>query len=343
MPSYEKRSDKWSVRFRHSGQNKRLSGYRTKAEATKAYADYISRTPVYNRATDAYEIEKFDDLLVMYLDRQRGRVRDSTFNNQASTFNNILSFFSGKRIRDITKSDCEEWISTLHYKPSTLKHKRTVLNSVFAFMERECNIPNPLRRADIKIRDDGSVEKSIITVEQYGKFRLCFDGAARTIIDLLFFSGARFGEILALTRDDVKPYYININKQKKDDGTITATKTKFSVRKVSIPKWLYDEALEHIDEIGHISRSYIYRRFAKAKEKFGFDDGFTVHSLRHSHASMLLSAGVPVTAVSRRLGHSNPSITMEVYAHMIPDDESIVMNVLEKVGTNLGTEFEKNI
>ena len=45
------------------------------------------------------------------------------------------------------------------------------------------------------------------------------------------------------------------------------------------------------------------------------------HTLRHSHASNLISRGVPVPAVSARLGHADPSITSRIYAHAIPADD----------------------
>ena len=43
-----------------------------------------------------------------------------------------------------------------------------------------------------------------------------------------------------------------------------------------------------------------------------------LHDLRHSHASILLKANVPVKIVSERLGHSNPAFTMTVYQHVLP-------------------------
>ena len=43
-----------------------------------------------------------------------------------------------------------------------------------------------------------------------------------------------------------------------------------------------------------------------------------LHDLRHSHASILLKAGVPVKVVSERLGHANPAFTITVYQHVIP-------------------------
>jgi integrase len=43
-----------------------------------------------------------------------------------------------------------------------------------------------------------------------------------------------------------------------------------------------------------------------------------LHDLRHTHASILLKAGVPVKVVSERLGHANPAFTITVYQHIIP-------------------------
>ena len=43
----------------------------------------------------------------------------------------------------------------------------------------------------------------------------------------------------------------------------------------------------------------------------------TFHALRHTHASMLIRAGVDILTISRRLGHSKAAITLEVYGHLI--------------------------
>jgi integrase len=52
--------------------------------------------------------------------------------------------------------------------------------------------------------------------------------------------------------------------------------------------------------------------------------GVTFHALRHTHASMLIDAGLDVVRISKRLSHGNPSITLKVYAHLFQkrDDKS---------------------
>lgn len=48
--------------------------------------------------------------------------------------------------------------------------------------------------------------------------------------------------------------------------------------------------------------------------------GVNLHSLRHSHASILLSKGVPAAVVSERLGHADQNITLCIYSHALPAD-----------------------
>lgn len=46
-----------------------------------------------------------------------------------------------------------------------------------------------------------------------------------------------------------------------------------------------------------------------------------LHDVRHTYATVALSAGVPITIVSRRLGHATVSITLDVYSHVLPTDD----------------------
>jgi integrase len=66
--------------------------------------------------------------------------------------------------------------------------------------------------------------------------------------------------------------------------------------------------------------SSVTKEFSRLAKAAGFKD-FSLHGLRHSHATALLLAGVPVHVVSRRLGHSSPILTLSVYAHAIPSGE----------------------
>jgi integrase len=46
-----------------------------------------------------------------------------------------------------------------------------------------------------------------------------------------------------------------------------------------------------------------------------------LHDLRHTHATLLLMKGIPVKVVSERLGHASPTVTLTVYAHVLPGNQ----------------------
>jgi len=51
------------------------------------------------------------------------------------------------------------------------------------------------------------------------------------------------------------------------------------------------------------------------------------HDMRHTHASILISSGVDVVKIAARLGHVNPKITLEFYAHLLPNSHSDVADI----------------
>jgi integrase len=71
--------------------------------------------------------------------------------------------------------------------------------------------------------------------------------------------------------------------------------------------------------------------------------GIRFHDLRHTHASELLSAGTPVKTVSKRLGHANATVTMNIYAHLMSgDDERAAKLVQKTLGKRLAKKGVKN-
>jgi integrase len=71
---------------------------------------------------------------------------------------------------------------------------------------------------------------------------------------------------------------------------------------------------------GYYSPNCAGIRVAKLMKKVGLAS-VSLHSLRHSHASELISKGVPITTVAKRLGHANANITVAIYAHALEADE----------------------
>jgi integrase len=60
----------------------------------------------------------------------------------------------------------------------------------------------------------------------------------------------------------------------------------------------------------------------------GLDISF--HALRHTHASYLIDLGIDVVTISKRLGHSSPAVTLQIYAHLFRKDDSKAAAAIDK-------------
>jgi len=68
----------------------------------------------------------------------------------------------------------------------------------------------------------------------------------------------------------------------------------------------------------------------------------TLHSLRHTHASMLIASGMDVLTISRRLGHGSPTITLKVYGHLIAGTDDRAAQIMERAfGSNSVANSDK--
>jgi integrase len=174
---------------------------------------------------------------------------------------------------------------------------------------------------------------------------------------LLAMTGMRRGELLALRwRDiDLDAATIAVRRsagvvRNKGEGSVireAATKTDKSQRVIDIDlqtvqvlqawRWereLLASALARDSALvfsglegAHLHPERFWRTFrntlARCRAELGEDalPVITIHDLRHTHASLLLSAGEPVKTVSERLGHASATITLQVYAHVLPGDQ----------------------
>ncbi|WP_145430110.1 tyrosine-type recombinase/integrase, partial [Staphylococcus hominis] len=69
-----------------------------------------------------------------------------------------------------------------------------------------------------------------------------------------------------------------------------------------------------------VSHTSVSKAFRKAKEVIGLNDNnITPYSLRHTHTSYLLSKGIPIEYISKRLGHATISQTLDTYSHLLEE------------------------
>jgi integrase len=124
-------------------------------------------------------------------------------------------------------------------------------------------------------------------------------------------------------------------------------KTKASRRKVRLPRRALEALRAHharqkarglVDAAVFCTRTgrlqyahqVSYRLFHRLLAEAGLPR-VRFHALRHTHASILLSRGASLRAVATRLGHRDPSVTLRVYAHVLPNDDADLVTVLDRV------------
>jgi integrase len=90
----------------------------------------------------------------------------------------------------------------------------------------------------------------------------------------------------------------------------------------------------------HLTPSNFGKRISKLMRSAGLNA--TLHCLRHSHASTLLSQGVPITAVAERLGHASPNITLGIYSHALPADNQAAAKLWNDAMAEVISENRKN-
>lgn len=157
----------------------------------------------------------------------------------------------------------------------------------------------------------------------------------RYAIYMLALSGLRVGELLALTKDDVnlKERYIRVNKTYNEQlkAVSEGAKTYSGNRKVYMQDELYAlcaEILEYYRRLNvesdlffcdlqgkRLSYARLNKYFAENTERV-IGRRLTLHSLRHTHASLLFEQNVSLQAVAARLGHSSSRVTERIYLHV---------------------------
>lgn len=167
------------------------------------------------------------------------------------------------------------------------------------------------------------------------------------LILLIAKTGMRFSEALAITPKDFDFSHqsLSINKtwNYKENGGFSPTKNKSSIRKIQID-WQTvvqfselvknkpeDEPIFIVDKIYNSTMNDLLKRRCKQANV----PVISIHGLRHTHASLLLFAGVSIASVAKRLGHASMTTTQKTYLHIIHElenkDIDLVMRALSSL------------
>lgn len=347
MPAYfDSDRGTWYVSFHYrdyTGANKRKlkRGFAKKRDAQEYERKFKERghkDPTITYA--AFEKEYMEDC--------KHRFKPTTLQGKKNCQENyILPYFGDMRLCDITPLKVRSWQNEMiedgGYAETTLNRMHSEFSAALNFAIKYFNLQHNACRQAGSMGTQYASEMKIWTQEEFERFiKLEKKTGYRAAFMTLYWTGMRAGELLALTPEDVDRdnMVIHINKgfAVVDGKELFLTpKTQSSKRDVEINSQLHDTLLKYIDSmvIGKKERLFYFHRpamlkeFHRVSEKAGLEQ-IRLHDLRHSHASWLIHMGIPVTAISKRLGHKSPATTLRIYSHLMPGDERSVADKIEE-------------
>ena len=283
---------------------------------------------------------------------KKGAIRDATLNKYLMSQKWVEKLLPNVTIAEITRTVYQQLLNDYakeHERQTTLDFHHQLKGAILDAVDEGLIPRDPTRKAIIKGKTPRI--KKIKYLNQFELHTLIADLEIKDtpnwdwFILLVAKTGMRFSEALAITPEDFDfaRQMLSISKtwDYKGDGGFLPTKNKSSVRKIQIDWQIvvkFSELTKSLppDKPIFVGDKKIYNstvndvltRHCKA---CGISE-ISIHGLRHTHASLLLFAGVSSASVARRLGHASMTTTQKTYLHIIQElenkDVDLVMRTL---------------
>ena len=338
----------------------RRRGFKTKSAAKQAIKDIENQVlngSYYEENNFKKQRFTLTDVFNEWYDIRKLSVTGSTLISYKVCFQR-LEPIKHYHIKQITSKDITNILHQYMYlSQSSMDAMWNLLNQLFDFaLNSEYIRTNPMKRINkpkinaikeqfTNFYTEDELMELLVTLKEY-------DFMLYVMCRLMGCAGLRAGEVGALMWKDINfdkgTIYVNKTLAVLEDGrsVVSAPKTKASTRLLSIDKNTIEalKALKHIT--GHqefvfeskrkdatlIKSSAIGNRLRRFFKKIPNLRPITPHGLRHTHASILFRQGVPPKVVQQRLGHETVEMTLNVYIHVMPEDnEEIIGSFLNNI------------
>lgn len=287
-----------------------------------------------------------DDLFCDYYEKwikiyKEGAIRKVTLDKYKMTLRWLRKLIPDLKIKDLTRISYQELLNNYaleHERQTTMDFHHQLKGSILDAVDEGLLDRDPTRKAIIKGKTP-SVKK-VKFINQFelhtllDTLELKNEISWEWMILLIAKTGLRFSEALALTPADFNFSRQSISVSKtwdyKGEGGFLPTKNQSSIRKVQIDWQTVIQFSQLINDLpedkpifvkGKVYNSTVngvLERYCKKAEV----PVISIHGLRHTHASLLLFAGVSIASVARRLGHSSMNTTQKTYLHIIQELEN---------------------
>lgn len=272
---------------------------------------------------------------------------DGSRRQHSEHFSIRFNSLADRKIKAISKADLMHWRSELaednRFSTTTKNVTISYVRSVFKYANEVYGLPDPssvLKRLKKTNEEEMNGEMETWTPEEFKQFAQCVPlRIYQSYFDLLYWTGMRRGEAIALQIQDVsEDGWVHIHASQRDAvNGLKPTKTK-QCRKIRVDSVLLDELNElkngnsgpYLFGGDHpLSPTTIARVFNSAIEESGVKP-IRLHDLRHSHATWLINNGVNIVAVSKRLGHTTIEQTLKTYTHLLNDTDDKMMDIIAR-------------
>ena len=357
-----KKGKLYRSRITINGKRYTKAGFTTKRDAN-AWIDRLKKFKIEGTLADPNGIT-FSAYAKHFIDHQHGlEHKRKTIEGYESILSyRLLPYFKNKRIRSITTTDVNIFLDSLAKEGLAVKTKRNirnVLNGIMVLAVQENVIGfNPLTKIPV-FRETKKENRRALTGEEVHQLLHALDAYYEKkknyksvnmliypYVYLAIYTGARRGELCALTWDDidVEKCTVSINKSINEHLDIEVPKTTNAYRVNVIPKDVMAKLLPFKDskcnKVFHtctgeyIKPSNIARAFRNIL-KFGSLPHIRLHELRHTLATLALQAGVPITDISKQLGHASISTTLDFYSHASNESSENVVKGFSEIVDNI--------
>ncbi len=337
-----------SVRYKnHEGvvKQKLKRGFKTKREGLEWEREFLRQSKLNLDMT-------FQSFVAVYTEDTKHRVKLNTWKTKDSIIQKkLVPYFKDKKMNEIKAADIVKWQNLMMqmkddtgklFSPVYLKTIHNQLSAIFNHAVKYYELPsNPAQKAG-NMGKEKTKEMLFWTKEEYLKFSdsMMDKPISYYIFEILYWTGIRSGELLALTKADFdfEKSTLRINKSyQRIDGQdiITDPKTPKSNRIIAMPDFLCEEIEEYIDSLYKVSnmdrifpvtKSYLHTEMKRGCTETGVKK-IRIHDLRHSHCSLLIEMGFSAVVIADRLGHESIDITYR-YAHLFPTKQGEIADKL---------------
>ena len=286
---------------------------------------------------------------------KRGAIREATMSKYLMTQKWVEKLAPQLKVSELTRTVYQQILNDYakeHERQTTLDFHHQLKGAVLDAVDEGMIERDPTRKAIIKGKTPGA--KKIKYLNQFELHTLIAHLDIKEKVNWDWFillvakTGMRFSEALAITPADFDfaRQTLSISKtwDYKGNGGFLPTKNKSSVRKIQIDWQIvvkFSELVKGLPEDKPIfaGETKVYNStvndvLARHCRACGISE-ISIHGLRHTHASLLLFAGVSIASVARRLGHASMTTTQKTYLHIIQElenkDVDLVMRTLSGV------------